>query len=187
MQNKSNRIGTTVVVAVLIMGLWAGILYARSGGISGTCAEPDGCSCHGDLPNDGGAVTVDISGPQIVDYGTTASYTITVTGDPSGTTGGFNLCADMGTLVPGTGTELRSGELTHSDGDSRSWTFDWTAPGAEGTANFTAAGLGSNGSGTGGDFWNWYGDTQGAPFAITVNGPVPALPTTWGMIKALYR
>jgi hypothetical protein len=182
--NRSNltRILSTGLVAFSI--LWAGQLLARSTGIIGVSELPNGCSCHDSSPNANGNVTVDIQGPQTVEPSATESYTITVTGDPAGTTGGFNLTADAGTLIAGANNKLDTGELTHIDRDSRSWTFEWQAPGAEGTANFFAVAQATNGSGTGGDSWNWYGGAQSTPFAIEVvstvdvgglSGPVLAL------------
>jgi hypothetical protein len=57
-----------------------------------------------------------------------------------------------------------------------------------GTANyeFHAVAQATNGSGTSGDSWNWYGDTQGAPFSIVVVGPLPLKHLSWGLLKALY-
>lgn len=187
MKFRANQSALILVVMVLCTGLWAGYLYARSGGVSGVCDQPDGCSCHDDLPNANGTVTVTITGPQMVSQGATNTYTLTVSGGPSGDTGGFNLCADGGTLIPGTGSELGSGELRQSNGNNRSWSFDWTAPATPGTRSFVAVAQATNGSGSSGDSWNWYGDAQGTPFQIEVLGPVPVLPRTWGSLKALYR
>jgi hypothetical protein len=183
---KLHKIGLTVLVVTLTMTLWAGYLIARTGGISGICVEVDGCSCHGPV-NDNGNATVAISGPQTVDVNSTNSYTISITGGPAGTTGGFNLCADGGALVAGTGNKLDAGELVHDGVDSRSWTFEWTAPGTEGTTDFTAIAQATNGGGTAGDSWNWYGGAVGTPFTITVMATVPVHPTTWGLLKDLYQ
>ena len=113
-------------------------------------------------------MTVGISGSQYVKPSSTNSYTISATGGPAGTTGGVDLKATGGTLVPGTGTYLLSGELTHSSNAQRSWTFSWQAPATEGTYSFYAVAMSSNGSGTTGDSWNWYGGAVNTPFNITV-------------------
>ena len=184
---KFHKIGVTVLVVTLTMTLWAGYLIARSGGISGRCADPNGCSCHDSLPNANGNVTVTITGPQTVNVNTTNSYTISLTGGPSGAEGGFNLCGTGGTLVPGTGNMLDAGELVHDNSANRSWTFEWTAPGIDTGVSFTATALSADGSGTGGDSWNWYGNAQGATFDITVMATVPVRSTTWGLLKDLYQ
>jgi hypothetical protein len=113
---------------------WAGFLAARSTGRTGECATADGCDCHDSIPNANGNVHVTITGPQLVTAGSTYDYTISVSGTPSGSTGGFNLCASGGTLIAGTGSKVGSGELTHSNGDNRFWAFQWTAP-TTGSAN----------------------------------------------------
>jgi hypothetical protein len=184
----SSRIGLTFGLVTIATTMWAGYLAARTGGVSGVCESSEGCDCHSASPNANGAATVTITGPQLVDAGTTHSYTITVTGGPSGTTGGFNLCATEGTLIAGTGSSLDNGELVHSNADNRSWTFEWTAQ-ASGSAlvDFFAVAQATDGSGRSGDSWNWYGGAQSTPFTIVVAGPLPVVPVTWGLLKATYR
>lgn len=167
--------------------LWAAHLMASSGGRTGISASANGCSCHSSSANAGGAVTVSITGPQTVEAGSVSDYTIAVTGGPSGTAGGFDLSANGGTLTAGTGSKISNGELTHSSGGRRSWSFKWTAPPATGTYRFVAVGQPTNGSGTSGDSWNWYGGAAGAPFNITVTAPTPVARTSWGRVKAQYR
>ncbi len=181
-----HRINLTVMVVTLIMVVWAGYLAGNSGGRVGVCEAVTGCSCHGTTPNGNGDVTVTISGPQDVLIGTTHSYTIEVSGGPSGTTGGFNLCASGGTLIPGAGNEESQGELTHSNGDNRSWTFEWTAPDSETGVDFVAVSMATDGSQTGGDSWNWYGNAAGEGFSVTVSATVPVKPLTWGKLKKQY-
>ena len=152
--------------------LSAGMLIARSSGVSGVSQNSDGCDCHDPTPNANGNVTVDITGPSLVGLNSTNEYTVTVSGLPAGTTGGFNLASSAGTLVPGTNNQLDNGELVHVDETSRSWTFEWQAPGSDGTESFWAVGMASDGSGRGGDSWNWYGDAQSTPFDITVSSTV---------------
>jgi hypothetical protein len=165
--------------------LWAGYLLARSGGYIGVTQSPIGCNCHDSSPDANGNVTVDIQGPQTVQAGATETYTISVSGQPAGTTGGFNLSTDTGTLIAGTNSQLDTGELTHVDKNSRSWTFEWEAPATEGTASFFAVGQATNGSGSSGDSWNWYGGAQSTAFQIEVtstvgigDGPVAGLALT---------
>ena len=153
--------------------LWAGYLLARSDGMTGVAQSATGCSCHSSTPNANGAVTVTITGPQAVQPASTRAYTITVSGGPAATKGGFNLKAQAGTLIAGLNTQVVGGELTHSNPDSRSWSFNWTAPATEGTVNLYAAAQACNGNGNNqGDSWNWYGGTVNTPFPITVSSTV---------------
>ena len=182
-----HRINLTVMVVTLVTLAWAGYLAANSGGRVGVCESANGCNCHGPDPNGNGDVTVSITGPQDVQVGSTNSYMISVSGGPAGTTGGFNLCTSEGTLIPGTGNEESQGELTHSNGNNRSWTFEWTAPGTETVASFTAVAMSTNDGGTSGDSWNWYGDAVGTGFDIAVTATVPTDPITWGKLKKQYQ
>ncbi len=150
--------------------VWAGYVMAHSSGMTGVAQSSNGCSCHSQAPNANGAVTVSITGPASVQTGSTSAYTITVSGGPPGTEGGFDLKADAGTLVAGTGTWTTGTELTHADNTQRSWSFTWTAPAAGTTAHFYAIAQSCNGSGTSGDSWNWYGGAVNTPFTITVSG-----------------
>jgi hypothetical protein len=172
---------------VVALTLWASYGLARNTGYIGVSTSGTGCVCHDSSPNASGNATVSITGPQTVDAGTTADYTITVTGGPSSTTGGFNLSADGGTLVAGANNQLDTGQLTHVDRDSRSWSFQWQAPGTAGNQNLFAVAMATNGNGSSGDSWNWYGDAAGTGFQIEVRDPVQILPSTWGRIKRIYR
>jgi len=174
----------TLIISAVGLALWAGQPSAKVDGISGKTRSATGCSCHSSTPN--GAVSVTISGPQAVAPGSTNSYTIALTGGVAGTTGGFDLSASSGTLVPGTGSRLLNNELVHSNNSRRSWTFNWTAPAAAGFVNLYAVGLTSNGSATSGDGWNFSGGAVNTAFVIDVS-TTPALPTTWGMVKDVYR
>jgi hypothetical protein len=183
--NRTRRITAGLVLAAFVVAAGAGRLAAHSNGVSGKCASPTGCSCHGAAANGNGNVVVDIAGPTTVAPGLSGHYTLTVSGDPAGTTGGMGIMASAGTLVPGTGTKLSSTELVHSDNLWRSWTFDWQAPATEGAYNFQAIAMCDNNDGsTDGDSWNWFGGAAGTPFAITVSQAVdadPRLPLTLQM------
>ena len=165
---------TRWIVGLLVVAslVWAGSLLAHSGGASGVARSATGCNCHSTTPNANGTATVTITGPQAVQPGSSHSYTITVTGGPSGTTGGFDLNSGGGTFTPGTGTKLLNGDLVHSDGTRRSWTFSWQAPSTQGTVNWYAVAQPTNGSGTSGDSWNWYGGGVNTAFPITVSSQV---------------
>ena len=78
------------------------------------------------------------------------------TGGPSGTKGGFNLDADLGSWSnPSANAKLQNGEVTHSNSNSRSWSVTWTAP-ANNSGNVTfslAVNFVNGNGGTGGDDW----------------------------------
>ena len=164
--------GFMVALVTASLAFWAACLFADGGGRTGVSTSANGCSCHGSSPNANGAVSASLTGPQTVLAGSLSNYTISVAGAPSGAAGGFNLKADGGTFTAGTGNKVSNGELTHSNNSSRSWSFKWTAPAIAGTYRFWAVGMTSNGSGTGGDSWNWYGGTVSTPFTITVGAPI---------------
>ena len=163
-------------VFALSLGLWAAYLLADGSGKTGYATSSSGCSCHGSNPNAAGAVTVSISGPQTLMAGATGNYTFSVTGGPSGSTGGFDLKASGGTFTPGSNNRGSSTELTHMDNGSRSWSFKWTAPTTSGSYAFRGVGMCSNGSGSSGDSWNWYGNAVSTPFSITVGPGVDTTP-----------
>ncbi len=164
----------SLVMAALALGFGAANLHAYSDGVSGKAQSAQGCSCHSTSPNANGAVTVSISGPQGVQPGATASYTISVAGGPSGTTGGFDLAKTGGTWVPGANTQVLGSDLTHSVGTQRTWSFQWTAPATAGTYSLYAVAMSTNGGGTSGDSWNWYGGAVNTAFTITVSSQVGA-------------
>ena len=135
---------------------WA---HASSGGIIGYSGNPAQggliCTqCHG-----GGSIpVVSLSGSTLVDVGATEVYTLTIMGGQQ-VAGGLDVSATLGTLVAvEVGTKIMGGDLTHSgprlvDGTGAvSWDFEWTAPGAPGTATLYGAGNSVNLNGTtGGD------------------------------------
>ena len=166
---------------------WAAYLFAYASGRSGVAKSSNGCNCHSSSANANGPVTVTLTGPQTLSAGSTGTYTLSVTGGPSGAKGGFDLSMDTGALVTGTNTKVSSGDLVQSNNSSRSWTFQWTAPATVGTVNLYAVGMASSGSGSSGDSWNWYGGSAGSPFAIDVTAPTPTLRSSLGGLKLRYR
>ena len=133
----------------------ASVASARPGGISGYSGKNGSTctSCH-----DGGAVpTVTLSGPSSLTAGASAAYSLTITGGPA-RFGSLDVASDSAAalLGAGSGTLLLNGEVTHTSGKafsggSVSWQFTVKAPSAAGTFKLYAAGLSSDGSGTGGD------------------------------------
>jgi hypothetical protein len=152
---------------------------AFSSGISGH--SQTGCSCHGSTADTN--VSVAITGPASVVPNSVNSYTVTVSGNPTGSTGlggGLDVSVNGGALAAGANTQVLGGDITHLNGNSRSWTFSWTAPATAGSVSMFAAGNSVNLNGnTSGDGWNLtnLAITVGAAAAPT-NTPVSAATST---------
>jgi hypothetical protein len=118
----------TIFVVILVFTTQ---LLSSSGGYTG--ATTTGCTCHGTLSAGNAAITTSAA-PDIFSSagfvaGNTYKLTISVTGGPAGTKGGFNLKASAGSFSnPSASARLQSGEVTHSNSNVKSWTVDWTAP-----------------------------------------------------------
>src|SRR5512134_1745671 len=95
------RMALAAFTGAAVLAVWAGDPLARGDGVSGRAQSATGCSCHSSTPNSNGAVTATIIGPTSVAPSSTHSYTITVTGGPAGSAGGFDLLASSGTIAPG--------------------------------------------------------------------------------------
>lgn len=131
----------------------SGIAMALPNGISGRSGAT-GAVCTGCHSSGAAVPSATFSGPKTVSQGSTNSFSITMTGGPA-VTAGFDLRASAGTLINTNiaGVKLLNSELTHSapnavSGGTITWTFDWTAPVAEGTFTFYVAVLSTNGSGS---------------------------------------
>lgn len=138
------------------------VLYGDIGGKTGRTLKSStaGCgSCHGSSANSG--VSVIISGPDTLNTGQTAQYSVTVS--MTGKTGaGFDIAKRKGTLSPvSSNVHLSSTEIVHSTNivmtsGSATVSFNYTAPSMESVDTIWATGLATNSSGgTGGDSWNW--------------------------------
>lgn len=120
-----------IISIVMVILVFATSLMPNSGGVTGRTTT--GCTCHGTLSAGNSVITIS-STPNIFSgagfaTGNTYTLTITVTGGPSGNSGGFNLKASAGSFSnPSAAAKLQSGEVTHKNPSSRSWTVDWTAP-----------------------------------------------------------
>ena len=111
-----------VVFTLLLLG---SLVLSYGGGAAQRGSR--GCgSCHGSQPNANGKVTVSIQSAIALQTGSTIPVTLTVTGGPAGTTGGFSLDTNGGTLKAGTNSKVSSGSLTHSNKSARSWKFSFT-------------------------------------------------------------
>ncbi len=143
-----------------------------------------GCTCHGgastatslSIPGRSGTITAKI--------GETLSLSLMVA-HGSNSAAGMNLAVvnasdvNVGTLIAGAGSQLLSGELTHTSpqslsGGSVSFPFQWTAPSTPGTYTLRAVGNAVNRDGSsGGDAWNSL-----TPITITVE---PNIPTSFSI------
>ena len=135
--------------------------FAYSGGKTGSSSN--GCGgggCH----SSSSTVSPTLTGLPSSGYSAGSTYSLSIggSGGPSGSKGGFNLDSNSGTFTnAGSNAKLQSGEVTHSNSNSRSWTVDWTAPSTgSGTAifylavNFVDGNGGASGDAWGTDSWS---------------------------------
>ena len=148
------------LVMVLVLLVLLGSSPLTQGSSSGKYNQSSGCTCH----TQSGSTTanVTLSGlPSQYTAGASSTLTVTLSNGISGSTGGFSLEADKGTLSTGTGTGVKvnaaqdSATHTSSGNTQRSWTVDWTAPpSGSGSATLSVAGLTANNmNGNSGDRW----------------------------------
>ena len=120
-------------------------------GFSGNPATNSGVTCSVCHAPGAPVPNVTLTGPSVVNAGTSQAYTVTIGGGP-GQTGGVNLSAGDGDLAPRAGDLHRIGEeLSHItpkafSAQSVSFSFDWTAPAYNTTTKLYAAGNSSNGA-----------------------------------------
>jgi hypothetical protein len=153
MKRKNITSATLIIIGISFL------FYASSTGITGTTLKNGvGCDCHGTTPSN--QVLVSISGPDQIEAGEDATYTLTITGGTL-TAGGTNIAASAGTLSPENGLKLVGSELTHTSprqavSGSVSWTFKYRAPETVGVQTLFANGnsVNLNGQSTG-DLWNF--------------------------------
>src|SRR5262249_41872551 len=147
-RNSTRSITAALVLTGLALAALAGRLAAHSNGVNGKYASATGCSRHGAAAKGNGNGVAHPQGPTALVPATTGHFTLTVGGAPAGTTGGLDVHASAGTLVPGTGTKLSGVEVVHGDNLRRSWSFDCQAPMTEGAYNLQAIALADNNDGT---------------------------------------
>lgn len=148
--------GLMAFSVVLAIAFVPGPNSAYSSGFSGSAST--GCGgCHDQELESSVDVTI-IGIPTEYTAQQTYQLTITVSGEPIGDKGGFDLAVDKGTFInPGSNATLESDkEVVHSDSGSRTWTVDWVAPQTgSGTATFEIAGMVADGtSAMDTDRWN---------------------------------
>jgi hypothetical protein len=138
-----------MAVAFLALPLVALVrVEGSSGGITGYSGNPSTGSLDCNKCHDGGVTpTVTLSGPTVVEPGSTHTYTLHIEGGQE-RAGGLDVSASAGTLsVVDAGTQLLEGEIIHSvpqpvnpvTFDSL-WSFNWTAPLTAGSATLYGAG-----------------------------------------------
>jgi len=169
--------GVIVAVTLVTLLLLVPAIQGYEGGIHN---QASGCNCHSGTTAPG--ATVSISGlPTSYDVNKLYQVTVSVSGGVSGSTGGFSLEVDKGTLSTGFGLMLvnvngQGNSATHSiTGSSyRSWSFEWTSPAAgAGVVTFDVAGITTNGNNqNSGD--RWVTDMVQVPENIPANNPPSA-------------
>lgn len=159
--------------------IFAGFIYNESvqypHGIVGlTRLNGEGCVCHNIEP--AMVVNVRITGPDSLAQGTSAEYTVTITGGTAHSAG-FNAAARTGLLnVSDTSAKKIDTEITHTTpkvfvADTVRWKFTYTAPAAVMTDTLYAVGLSADGNGTpsAGDMWNY---SPNFPIRVLASIPV---------------
>ncbi|CAN5532545.1 hypothetical protein BH10BAC6_BH10BAC6_17330 [soil metagenome] len=148
-----------------LFALWCApiVLMANPGGITGQSANGcGGAACHGGAAN--GATSASLTGPTVVDAGSTTDFTFIV-GHATQAAAGYNLSITRAGGANGTfegldGSQVSGGELTHiarknMAAGSASFPFRWTAPVNHGVYTVRGAGNAVNGNGgRDGDIWN---------------------------------
>ncbi|NQX88150.1 MAG: PQQ-dependent sugar dehydrogenase [Halioglobus sp.] len=157
MYRKKCRPRATLLVLLFLSALLqTAQIHASQGGrvgFSGNPATNAGAVCRVCHAPDGAETpTVLISGPQVIDAGTTQNYTVTITGGPA-QTAGVDISAGngVGDLLPnGADLQQLQGELTHTgpksfSGNAVSFEFQYTAPHYDTVVTLYAAGNSTNG------------------------------------------
>ncbi|MDA8623712.1 PKD domain-containing protein, partial [Candidatus Poseidoniales archaeon] len=143
------KMRTLGLFAILCLAMAAPMSNAYSGGIYGQGTGCGGGYCHGSGTQ---TATVSMSGqPTTYTAGSTYTLSVSVTGGPSSTNGGFALDIDKGSLSsPGTGATINTAanSATHANNNYRSWSVDWTAPSTgSGVVSIDVAGNAVDGNG----------------------------------------
>ena len=157
--SMTSRRKVSIVLILLLVLAVPQDAFGHSGGRTGSASS--GCACHGGGANQ---VTPSLSGFPADGYVASSTYGLTIggTGGPSGSGGGFNLDADLGSFSnPGSNAQISNGEVTHSNANARTWTVDWTAPSSGSgnvtfdlTVNFVNGNGNTGGDGYGTDSWS---------------------------------
>ncbi len=162
------KISITVIIGIFVIALYTNI-RALSGGIvnlTKRAGNTEGCTCHGfDTAT---TVRITLQGPNAMQYGDTATFTVKMTGGPL-VKGGINVSAGRGIVIlnPSDSTlqrlEASFGiyELTHVApklpvSDTITWTFRYVAPLTGDRDTLFSTGNSVDGNGVpSGDSWNF--------------------------------
>lgn len=179
-----NRLYRTLIAATLLLGWSAAADASRFGrdGFSGNPGTNSGATCTACHAPGPAVPTVTIAGPQTLDAGAIAEYTVTVTGGP-GATGGFGASAAGAIGAAGSfeavagDVHVVRGEVSHAQpkafaAGAASFRFRWRAPAYNGPVTLYAAGNSSNGQ------LNLLGDGIGTrQLVVNVQNGDPTPPT----------
>lgn len=172
------------VIAVFILIFTSILLYASPDGFTGRTKKTsnNGCSCHGGS-SPTADVIVTINGPDTVNIGQTAMYTLTVS-KASKNGAGLDIAVRSGTLAPvSSNIHLSNGELTQNanipmTSGSMTVQFNFTAGNSVTLDTIWATGLATNSNNnTSGDDWNWANSkrvvVRNPNAIINISGEVP--------------
>ena len=141
------RVYAIILVLVLALSLGSPLSEGKKDGKFNTVSNPACGQCHYAT-----SATPSLAGtPTEYSPGQTYSLTMSVSGGPSGSKGGFSLNIDKGSFSnAGTSAKINSSnnkQATHSNSNARSWTLNWNAPSSgSGTVTFSYAALAANGN-----------------------------------------
>ena len=153
-----NRKSLAMILVLIVLLGSSPLTQSKSSGIYD---QSVGCTCHSQSGTP--AANVSLAGqPNQYTAGAISTLTVTVSNGITGTSGGFSLEVDKGSLSTGSGTGTKvnatQDSATHSStGNSqRSWNVDWTAPvTGSGIVTLSVAGLtADNNNGNSGDRWD---------------------------------
>jgi hypothetical protein len=155
---RSKTIVSTSISIIIIITLFVFSAYGFSTGRYDRART--GCNCHSTTPDP--TVTASLVG-QPPEYTPLSTYplSVSVSGGPPTTKGGFNLEVSQGTLSsidPNVQVNGIQNQSTHTNPNQRSWSVDWTAPSSgSGDVTIWLATNAVNGNGNnGGDGWNLF-------------------------------
>jgi len=149
----------TKILSQLFLFASLGIIYiTMSSDSNGRAMSGTNCgNCHGSKNT---ATTVNLTGLPTA-YVPGQSYALTFTvANTTNAYAGCNIAASAGTFTAGTGTKLKSSQITHTGPQAAvsgvtTFTCSWTAPATAGSVTFNAAGNAVNNDGvSSGDQWN---------------------------------
>jgi PKD repeat protein len=175
---------TRLPLLLLATLAWSEVARAENGGIRGYSGNPAtnaGQSC-GKCHDGGQTTTVNLSGPMTVTPGSTNTYTLTIAGSATRQFGGLDVSATLGMLAAfEAGTQRQVDEIVHTTrkaavNNEVTFNFNWTAPANTATATLYAAGLSTDGPGTGGDALGRMALMISVESPPTVNQPPVAVP-----------